>query len=79
MLSQPKIMSFFEAIVNILVGISISMTANMIILPIFFGKTVPFMSYVYMTSIFTGISIVRSYLLRRFFNYLHVRKVYAKC
>jgi hypothetical protein len=66
-MAQTKLGSFTEAWANIAVGFSINWVANMLILPLF-GFEVSggqaFMIGVW----FTGISLARSYVLRRWFN-----------
>lgn len=69
---QSKACSAFESILNIAVGIGVSFLANIIVLP-WFGFDVKFDQALGITAIFTAISFVRSYMLRRFFNWLHVK------
>lgn len=64
---QKKSHSFAEAIFNVVIGFFISMAANMIVLP-WFGFKVSIRSAFWIGIIFTVISIVRSYILRRLFN-----------
>jgi membrane protein implicated in regulation of membrane protease activity len=58
-MAQTKIGSFIEAWVNIMVGFAINWCANMTVLPLF-GFEIGL--------IFTVVSLVRSYVLRRWFN-----------
>lgn len=64
---QQKSHSVIESLFNVLIGFGISMVANMIVLP-WFGFKVSLSSAFGIGVIFTLISIVRSYLLRRLFN-----------
>lgn len=64
---QRKSHSFIEALFNTILGFGISMAANMIVLP-WFGFKVSLSSAFGIGVIFTLISIIRSYLLRRLFN-----------
>ena len=64
---QSRTMSAVEACTNIAVGAAINWTATMLVLPIF-GHSVTAGDAGCMTLIFTGISFVRSYVLRRVFN-----------
>jgi hypothetical protein len=66
-MSQTKLGSFAEAWMNIAVGFSINFVANMAILPLF-GFKVSAGSAFEIGLIFTVISLVRSYVLRRWFN-----------
>jgi hypothetical protein len=56
-----------EACLNIVVGFVINWTANMTILPLF-GFRVSGGAAFEIGLIFTGISLVRQYVLRRWFN-----------
>lgn len=64
---QTKWGSFFEAWANIFVGFSINWIANMLILPLF-GFAITGRQAFNVGLIFTAISLVRSYFLRRIFN-----------
>jgi hypothetical protein len=66
-MAQTKLGSFIEAWANIVVGFSINFFANMAILPLF-GFKVSAGSAFEIGLIFTVISLVRSYVLRRWFN-----------
>ncbi len=67
MKGQIKSHSFVEAILNTAIGFIISMAANMIVLP-WFGFKVSMTQAFNIGVIFTFISIIRSYILRRLFN-----------
>ena len=64
---QSKKMSFVESWVNIAIGYTINFTANMIILPMF-GFDIKFKQNVFLGLLYTIISLVRSYCIRRWFN-----------
>lgn len=64
---QTKLGSFAEAWANIVIGFSINWVANMAILPLF-GFHVTGGQAFEIGIWFTGISLVRSYVLRRWFN-----------
>ena len=66
-MAQTKLGSFTEAWANIAVGFGINWTANMLVLPLF-GFDVTGSEAFGIGVIFTGISLVRSYVLRRWFN-----------
>ena len=64
---QTRLGSFVEASANIAVGFAINFIANLLIWPIFglhMGARTAFLGGI----IFTIISLVRSYVLRRYFN-----------
>lgn len=62
-------MSAVEAVVNTAVGYVISVAATMFLLPLF-GYGVSINQAAGISAAFTVISVVRSYVLRRFFNLL---------
>lgn len=64
---QTRLGSAIETAANIVVGFTINWFANMAILPMF-GFTVSGSQAFWLCVAFTGISIVRSYALRRIFN-----------
>lgn len=66
-MAQTRLGSFTEAWANIAVGFAINFTANMLILPMF-GFDITASKAFGIGVIFTGISLVRSYVLRRWFN-----------
>ena len=68
-LGQTKKGSLFESLINIAVGIGISYAANQLILVKMFGYAMSFERNMVITGIFTVISIVRSFMLRRLFNW----------
>lgn len=69
---QSKLHSLIEAWVNIAIGFWINMVANYLVLP-YFGFNVTFGDAFGIGLIFTAISLVRSYVLRRMFNRLTVK------
>lgn len=64
---QSRLMSFIEAWANVFVGYWVSVAANYVVLP-WFGFQVSASQAIGIGVIFTAISLVRSYLLRRWFN-----------
>lgn len=74
-MKQSRLGSFVEAWVNILVGFGIAMAANALVLPQF-GFHVTASQNFWITVIFTAISLVRSYILRRVFNSLRLKHLY---
>jgi putative flippase GtrA len=64
---QSKSHSFIESIVNVLVGYSVAVASQIVIFPMF-GVDIPLASNLIMALWFTVISVVRSYILRRFFT-----------
>lgn len=70
--SQTRWGSFVEAWVNIFVGFGIAFVANAVILPVFGFTALSAAKNFYITCLFTVISFVRSYCLRRLFNSLRL-------
>lgn len=67
-MGQTRLGSFVEAWANIVVGFAINFTANLIVLPLFGFDTLTASKAFGIGVIFTGISLARSYVLRRWFN-----------
>lgn len=70
---QTRRGSLLESLVNIVVGYSINFVANLLIFPLF-GWHISTRENLTLGVIYTGISLVRSYGLRRLFNWRAVRK-----
>jgi len=69
-MGQSKISSFFEAVANVLIGYWVAIAAQLIIFPLY-GVHLPMTSNLAIGALFTIVSLVRSYTLRRFFNWIH--------
>ena len=66
-MSQTKLGSFIEAWVNVLIGFTINYIANLLIFPLF-GFHISLLDNLYMGLLYTVISVIRSYCIRRWFN-----------
>lgn len=66
-MTQSRKASATEAVVNVLIGYGINFAANLVVLPMF-GLPVTTAEAAGIGIIFTGISLARSYMLRRWFN-----------
>jgi hypothetical protein len=64
---QTKLSSITEAFANVILGYLVAVTANYFVLPLF-GYDVSMLDSAGIGIIFSMISIIRSYLLRRLFN-----------
>ena len=64
---QTKRQSLIETLTNVGIGWFISFIANMLVLPLF-GYNINLTDGVLISIIFTIISIVRGYVVRRWFN-----------
>src|SRR5205807_4652246 len=72
-MKQTKLASLAESGINVIVGFGISLAAQIYFLPLI-GVTVSIGQNVAFALIMTVISICRSYLLRRLFEALHIRR-----
>jgi hypothetical protein len=66
---QSRHGSAAEAVINVIVGYAINMTANALIFPLF-GWQLSLRQNVMLGVFYTVISLVRSYSLRRLFNWI---------
>jgi len=69
-MSQTKLQSAIEAVTNVAVGYLINITANFLIFPLF-GWQISLEQNVLLGMFYTVISLLRSYSLRRFYNWRH--------
>lgn len=69
-MSQSRKHSMLEAIINVVVGYGIVLAAQMIIFPLF-GIHVSLQQNMQIGLLFTVVSLVRGYVLRRLFNRWH--------
>jgi hypothetical protein len=65
--SQTRLGSFIEAWVNVLIGFGINWCANLVILPMFGFNVSPGQAFE-IGLWFTAVSVLRSYVVRRWFN-----------
>lgn len=68
-MSQSRRASALESVINVLVGYSVAVLAKIAIFPLF-GMEVDMADNLAIGALFTVISLVRSYCLRRLFNHL---------
>ena len=66
-MNQTRRNSMIESVVNVIVGYFVSLFSQFIIFPMF-GIFINLQSNIMISLWFTAISIVRSYLLRRYFT-----------
>lgn len=69
---QSRWQSLVEAWANTLIGYFVNLAVQLIVYPIY-GATFTFAQNIQIGLIFMAVSIVRSYALRRGFNWLHGR------
>ena len=71
-MKQTRLMSLIEAITNVVVGYGVAVATQMLVFPVF-GLHTTLAQNLQMGGIFTGVSILRSFLLRRVFEAIRVR------
>lgn len=71
-MSQSKVGSFIESWTNVFIGFGINFFANLLILPAF-GLPLSAGTAFQIGLVFTAISVLRSYVLRRVFNKIKTR------
>ena len=69
-MSQSRMGSLAESLVNVLVGYGVAVVSQIAIFPLF-GVHIPLADNLLIGLFFTVISIVRSYVLRRMFERIH--------
>lgn len=66
-MNQSRIESLIESIVNIIIGYGVALISQIAVFPLF-GINVPISTNLCIGAWFTVISLIRSYIIRRFFN-----------
>lgn len=74
MRGQSRRMSFIESVVNVLIGYAIAVASQYAIFPLF-GVHIPLKEHLLMGGLFTVVSVIRSYYVRRLFNWFHTRRI----
>ena len=69
---QSRLASLTESTVNILIGYLVALTTQLIVFPLL-SIPVSISQNLLIGAIFTAVSLVRSYCLRRLFNWFTVR------
>lgn len=69
---QTRLQSLFESVTSVAIGYVIAVISQIVIFP-FFNIGVSVSDNLMIAGLFTGISIARSYVLRRWFNKAHKR------
>ena len=72
-MKQSRLMSLVEAVANVVVGYGVAVVTQILIFPIF-GLHTTLAQNLQMGLVFTGVSIIRSFLLRRLFEAIRVAK-----
>ena len=69
---QTRLGSLTETISNLVIGFFVSMVVNGLLLP-YMGHHVTIRENLIIVLVFTVVSVIRSYSLRRFFNWIAIR------
>ena len=64
---QSRLISLIEVLVNIGIGFLVAFIGAILIYPLF-GMEQPTETYFWVTVCFTALSIIRAYIVRRYFN-----------
>ncbi|MEW8492631.1 MAG: hypothetical protein AB2604_02450 [Candidatus Thiodiazotropha taylori] len=67
MIQQTRLVSLFESVINILIGYGVALASQIVIFPLF-DIHVPLTTNLWIGAWFTAISLLRSYMIRRWFN-----------
>ena len=71
-MKQSRLMSLVESVANVIVGYGVAVATQILIFPIF-GLHTTLAQNLKMGAIFTVVSIVRSFALRRMFEAIRMR------
>jgi putative Mn2+ efflux pump MntP len=72
-MSQSKKQSMMETMVSVAIGYGVALLTQIVVFPLF-GMEVKMSDNLAIGAIFTVVSIIRGYCIRRLFNKLHGRK-----
>jgi hypothetical protein len=72
-MKQSRLMSLVEAVANVIVGYGVAVVTQILIFPIF-GLHTTLAQNLQMGLLFTAVSIIRSFLLRRLFEAIRVAR-----
>ena len=67
-MSQTRLESLVEVIINVAIGWVTRIVVQLLLFPLF-NINLPLSDQFWISTVFTVISIVRSYVIRRWFNY----------
>ena len=73
-MGQSRFASLVESVLNIVIGYGVAVLAQLLIFPLF-DIHITLSDNLMIGALFTLVSLVRSYALRRLFNLLQIRKI----
>jgi hypothetical protein len=71
-MKQSRLMSLVESLANVLVGYGVAVVTQVLVFPLF-DLHVPLSDNLLIGTVFTGVSLVRSFVLRRSFEAFRIR------
>lgn len=71
-MSQSRAQSMIESAANVVIGYMVALGSQLVVFPMF-GVHLPLQDNLLIGLWFTAISLVRSYLVRRWFNRMFIR------
>lgn len=71
-MKQSRLMSLVESVANVAVGYGVAVVTQILIFPIF-GLHTTLAQNLTLGAMFTGVSVVRSFVLRRVFEAIRMR------
>ena len=71
-MKQSRLMSMIEAVANVAVGYGVAVAAQILVFPVF-GLQTTLAQNLRLGLVFTGISLIRSFVLRRVFEAVRAR------
>lgn len=74
MKGQSHLHSVLESCANILLGYGVALGAQLLVFPRY-GIIIPLSTNLWIGLWFTLVSLARSYILRRLFNRIHLRRI----
>lgn len=66
-MAQSRLRSWYEAWINIFIGYAVNFVANLLVFPLF-GYNISVQDNLIIGVIYTGISLARQYIIRRWMN-----------
>lgn len=75
---QKKHHSFYEAVISTAVGFCVTLLVQTIIFPLYHIHTTTHEN-LQITGVFTGVSVIRGYVLRRVFNWWTIKQHQKAC
>lgn len=71
---QRRRHSLMETLLSTAIGFAVALLTQLLVFPLL-GKPFTFGENLLLSSIFTAVSIIRGYAVRRLFNHLHVKGI----